>query len=176
MKFKYTDHHLHSRWSDDIVDNGPLFEDYLSVAEENKINICFLEHYEIYQIEMFENHPFRVNSINKYLEELDKIKDNYEFVLSGLEVDYYHDKADQLGEFMDEYEKQLDPKGPRTELKCGEKGTYSSNAELVGKIVRQIVNIAEGKPHRQMFIGDWGGGMSVYKEPKQEVPKQILYD
>jgi len=108
MKFKHTDFHLHTKWSDDIVDVGPSFEDYLGVAEDNKINICFLEHYEVYQIESFENHPFRLNSIDQYLEELDKIKENYEFVLSGLEVDYYHHKADQIHEFMDEYEKQLD--------------------------------------------------------------------
>ena len=108
MKYKLTDYHIHSNWSDDIADRGPLFEDYLNIAEENKINICFLEHYEIYQVESFEDHPFRVNSVETYLEELDKIKENYEFVLSGLEVDYYHHKADQIREFMDDYENQLD--------------------------------------------------------------------
>ncbi len=108
MKYPITDYHLHTKWSDDIADVGPNFEDYLNVAEENKINICFLEHYEIYQVETTENHPFRINSMDNYLEELDKIKDNYEFVLSGLEVDYYHDRADQIGEFLDEYESQLD--------------------------------------------------------------------
>ena len=108
MKYSLTDYHIHSSWSDDIVDIGPGFEDYLSIAEENDINICFLEHYEIYQIESFENHPFRINSIETYLEQLDKLKENYEFVLTGLEVDYHHHKADQIREFMDDYEKQLD--------------------------------------------------------------------
>ena len=89
---------------------------------------------------------------------------------------YFVDLRKENKEWVKEYEKHLDPEGPRTELKCGEKGCYSSNAELVGKIVKQIVNIAEDKPHRQMFIGSWGGGTSIYREPKQEVPKEIKYD
>ena len=108
MKFNYTDFHLHTRWSDDIVDVGPSFEDYLNVAEENKINICFLEHYEMYQVESVENHPFRVHSMEEYLEELDKVKESHDFVMSGLEVDYYHHMEDKIREFMDDYEKQLD--------------------------------------------------------------------
>lgn len=89
---------------------------------------------------------------------------------------YFVDLRSKDKEWVKEYEKQLDPKGPRTELKCGEKGCYSSNAELVGKIVRQMVNIAEGKVFAQMYIGDWGNPTGIYRMPKQKVPKEIKYD
>ncbi|MFW9898848.1 MAG: histidinol-phosphatase HisJ family protein [Candidatus Thorarchaeota archaeon] len=109
MKFKYTDYHVHTRWSHDIKEFGPLFEDYIKVAEKNKINICFLDHYELYYVENDKNYPFYGDGkIDQYLEEIDKIKENYESVLSGLEVDYYIDREMELWEFMDEYEKQID--------------------------------------------------------------------
>ena len=109
MKFKYTDYHVHTRWSHDIKDFGPYFEDYIKVAEKNKINICFLDHYELYYIENDKNYPFYGDGkINQYLEEVDKFKENYEYVLSGLEVDYYIDREMELWEFMDDYGKQID--------------------------------------------------------------------
>ncbi len=109
MKFKYTDYHIHSKWSHDIVEFGPTFEDYIKVAKKNKINICFLDHYELYPIEFDRTYPFYGDGkIEQYLEELDKLKENYEFVLSGLEVDYYIDREMELWEFMDDYKKQLD--------------------------------------------------------------------
>ena len=108
MKFKYTDYHVHTKWSHDIAKIGPSFEDYARIAEKNKINICFLDHYELYYIENDKSYPFYEGKIEKYLEEIDKIKEVYDFVLSGLEVDYYIDYEIQLMEFMDEFEKQFD--------------------------------------------------------------------
>lgn len=109
MKFKYTDYHVHTRWSHDIKDFGPNFEDYIKVAEKNKINICFLDHYELHYIENDKNYPFYGDGkINQYLEKVDKLKENHEYVLSGLEVDYYIDREMELWEFMDDYRKQID--------------------------------------------------------------------
>ncbi|MFW9988788.1 MAG: hypothetical protein ACFFC3_09050 [Candidatus Odinarchaeota archaeon] len=109
MKYKYTDFHVHTKgWSDDIGDDGPTFEDYILVAEEHQINVCFLNHYELYYIEINKNNPFHNGSIDDYLEEIDKLKETYDFILSGLEVDYYEDREIQLMEFMDDYEKELD--------------------------------------------------------------------
>lgn len=108
MKFKYTDYHVHTDWSHDIMKDGPSFQDYVTIAERNRINICFLNHYELYYIENDPTYPFYGGKLENYLEELDRIKENHEFVLSGLEVDYYEDREDQLREFMDDYEKQFD--------------------------------------------------------------------
>ncbi len=108
MKFKYTDFHVHSNWSDDNIEFGPSFEEYVKIAETNKINICFLEHYELISVESDKNHPFYGNKIEKYLEQLDNIKSNYEFVLSGLEVDYYQERETDLRIFIDDYGKELD--------------------------------------------------------------------
>ncbi|MFX1366375.1 MAG: hypothetical protein ACFFCE_04605 [Promethearchaeota archaeon] len=109
MKFKYTDYHVHSKgWSEDVTDDGPTFEDYILVAEKHQINVCFLNHFEFYYIEKDKNNPFRKGSVDDYLEEIDKLKETYDFILSGLEVDYYEDREIKLMEFMDDYEKELD--------------------------------------------------------------------
>ena len=108
MKYKYTDYHVHSKWSHDIKDFGPSFEDYLDIAEKNEINICFLDHYELYYIDNDETYPFYDGKIEQYLDEIDKVKATHDFVLSGLEVDYYTDYKIKLREFMDEYGKDFD--------------------------------------------------------------------
>ncbi|MBY9004606.1 MAG: histidinol-phosphatase HisJ family protein [Candidatus Lokiarchaeota archaeon] len=108
MKFKYTDYHVHTNWSLDIEENGPKFEDYIAVAEENRINVCFLEHYELYYLEKDKNTPFHDENIYNYLEEIDTLKETYDFILSGLEIDYYPEKETQLREFMDDNARDID--------------------------------------------------------------------
>ena len=109
MTFKFTDYHVHTaNWSSDISGNGPNFEDYIKIAEINQINICFLEHYELYDIENSRTNPFYDGNIDNYLEELDELKETYDFILSGLEVEYYKDREIQLMEFMDDYEREVD--------------------------------------------------------------------
>lgn len=108
MKFKYTDYHIHTRWSSDIKEDGPNFNDYIKIAEENEINICFLEHYELYNIERDKSDPFYDGKIDDYLEEFDDLKGIYKFILSGLELEYYRDREIELLEFMDDYGKEFD--------------------------------------------------------------------
>jgi histidinol-phosphatase (PHP family) len=110
MKFNYniTDYHVHTNWSADIQENGPVFNDYIEIAEKNKVNICFLEHYELYYIERVKTYPFYNNKIDDYLEEIDKLKENSKVLLGGLEVEYYQDREIELMEFMDDYGKDLD--------------------------------------------------------------------
>ena len=87
MTFRYTDYHIHTRWSGDVPENGPNFEDYIKIAEENKINVCFLEHYELYYIERFKDNKFYGDKINDYLEEIDRLKETFDFCMGGLEVE-----------------------------------------------------------------------------------------
>jgi histidinol-phosphatase (PHP family) len=108
MRFKYTDFHVHTYWSHDIVTNGPSFEDYAIIAEKRKINVCFLDHYELFYIEHDKNYPFYGGKIEQYLEEIDTLKESYDFVLSGLEVDYYKEYEYKLRAFMDIYGSQFD--------------------------------------------------------------------
>ncbi|MBY9011846.1 MAG: hypothetical protein KGD70_05685 [Candidatus Lokiarchaeota archaeon] len=108
MKFKYTDYHIHTNWSSDISEDGPNFNDYIKIAEEEEINICFLEHYELYKIERDKTDPFYNGKIDDYLEEFDDLKGIYKFILSGLELEYYRDREIELLEFMDDYEKEID--------------------------------------------------------------------
>ncbi|NVM36211.1 MAG: hypothetical protein HWN81_11495 [Candidatus Lokiarchaeota archaeon] len=109
MKFKYTDFHVHTRgWSVDVADDGPTFEDYILIAEEQQINVCFLDHYELHYVENDKNNPFYNGKVDDYLEEIDKYKETYNFIVSGLEVEYYKDREIQLMEFMDDYGKELD--------------------------------------------------------------------
>ncbi|MFX1454681.1 MAG: hypothetical protein ACFFDB_04840 [Promethearchaeota archaeon] len=109
MKFKFTDYHVHTaNWSTDIDIDGPTFEDYAKIAEIHEINICFLDHFELYSIENDKHNPFSNGNIVNYLEEIDELKETYDFILSGLEVEYYKDKEIELLEFMDDYGKELD--------------------------------------------------------------------
>ena len=109
MRFKFTDFHVHTRpYSVDVAENGPTFEDYIRVAEEQQINVCFLDHYELYYVENDKTNPFHDGKIDDYLEEIDIFKETYDFILSGLEVEYYENKEIKLMEFMDDYEKELD--------------------------------------------------------------------
>lgn len=108
MKYKLTDYHVHSTWSLDVPSKGPKFKDYIKIAEEHEINVCFLEHYELYYIERDKNTQFANEGIYDYLEEIDELKETYNFILSGLEIDYYQDKEDDLREFMDDHHKDLD--------------------------------------------------------------------
>jgi len=108
MKFKYTDYHVHTNWSLDIAENGPKFEEYIVVAEKNRINVCFLDHYELYYLEKDKKTPFYDENIYNYLEEIDTLKETYDFILSGLEVDYYPEKETQLREFMDDNAREID--------------------------------------------------------------------
>ncbi|MFX0047299.1 MAG: histidinol-phosphatase HisJ family protein [Candidatus Hermodarchaeota archaeon] len=108
MKFKYTDYHIHTNWSSDIPEDGPKFKDYIKIAEAEAINLCFLEHYELYYIEQDKTNPFYKNKIDDYLEEIDQLKENYDIILGGLEVEYYQDREIELREFMDDYANELD--------------------------------------------------------------------
>lgn len=110
------DFHVHTKWSLDIPE-GPSPEDYLEEAEKNKIHICFLDHYEL----VYKNNPkmpegknwtpiwpFEGDNWHKYLEIMDNLKSNYSFVSSGLEVDYYIDKEDELRNFIDDNKNEFD--------------------------------------------------------------------
>lgn len=83
---------------------------------------------------------------------------------------------DESIKWKEEYSAALSPDQPMTTLKCGEKGCYASNAELVSKVVRQIVNIAENKDLTTLFVGEWGEHDGIYRKPVQEVVKEIIYD
>jgi len=86
------------------------------------------------------------------------------------------DDSEPNKEWIKNYEESLNPNGPRIELKCGDKGCFSSNAELVSKIVKQMVNIAENKPLATMMIGDWGTPPPIFIAPTEEVPGKVEYD
>ncbi len=109
MKFQYTDYHIHTaKWSTDIEGDGPNFYDYIKVAEKNRINICFLEHFELYDIEINKSNPFYDGGVQNYLEEIDTLKETYNFILGGLEIEYYRDRETELLEFFDDYGKEFD--------------------------------------------------------------------
>ncbi len=109
MKFKFTDYHVHTaKWSMDVPKDGPEFEDYIKIAEIHEINVCFLNHFELYSIEKDKTNPFYEGNIDNYLEEIDELKETYDFIYSGLEVEYYRDREIELLEFMDDYNRELD--------------------------------------------------------------------
>ena len=81
-------------------------------------------------------------------------------------------------EWAKEYEDTLSPDAPVAGLLCGEKGCYPSNAELVSKIVKQMVNIVEKKPIITIYIGAWGSDEGIYRKEATLTPvnAEDLYD
>ncbi len=110
MKYIYTDYHVHTKWSHDIKENGPIFEEYALASQENAINICFLDHYEVFYVKNDKTYPFYggKDKVIEYLAELDKVKENHDHLLSGLEVDYYEEMEEEIAEFLDDFEKEFD--------------------------------------------------------------------
>jgi HisJ family histidinol phosphate phosphatase len=109
MRFNFTDFHVHTTpWSVDVAKDGPRFEDYIKVAEEHQINICFLDHYELYYVENDKTNPFYNGRISDYLEEIDVLKETYDYILSGLEFEYYENRELKLMELMDDYGNDFD--------------------------------------------------------------------
>ena len=110
------DVHIHTNWSEDNL-NGPSFEDYIPLAQKYKTHIGFADHFEMQYYRKYgggprnpEDPPWKLNpnSLEKYLEEIDGLKEHYSFVSSGLELDYYPEKKEELREFVDDYHTQFD--------------------------------------------------------------------
>ncbi|QEE15650.1 PHP domain-containing protein [Promethearchaeum syntrophicum] len=105
------DLHVHSNWSQDNLD-GPSLEEFIPLAERFKIHIGFADHFEF----KFPNPKdpkckecrLNQNSVDNYLEEIDKIKENYPFITSGLDFKFIPIRKDKLQEFTDDYRKQFD--------------------------------------------------------------------
>ena len=57
--------------------------------------------------------------------------------------------------WKEEYEEFLKPGQPIAELKCGEKCSFGPNTDLVSRMLRQILNIIEGKEITYYFISNW---------------------
>ena len=56
---------------------------------------------------------------------------------------------------QEEYEGLLDLSQPISDLMCGEKCSFGPNTDLVSRILRQILNILEGKELTYLFISNW---------------------
>lgn len=61
---------------------------------------------------------------------------------------------DRNEKIIKEYEESLNPKGPRSNLECGEKCSYPSNILLTAQIICQILNIIENRPYINLYVGN----------------------
>jgi HisJ family histidinol phosphate phosphatase len=109
------DLHIHSNWSQDNLE-GPSLAEYIPVAERYKLHIGFVEHFEMLYYDK-EKRPMadklgdwklNFDSLNIYLEEVDQLREAYPFVSSGLEIDYYPYRENDLHEFVDRIGDQFD--------------------------------------------------------------------
>lgn len=101
------DLHVHSNWSEDIKEVGPNASEYLEIAQKYKIHVGFLEHFELLH-EKDKDRKLNVNTIDAYLEEIDELKNNYDNITTGLEVDYYKEFEGRIAEFIDDYKNSFD--------------------------------------------------------------------
>jgi HisJ family histidinol phosphate phosphatase len=105
------DLHIHSNWSADNVD-GPMIQEYIPLAEQYKLHICFTEHFEFlyYETHDLRYGEWRLNpdSIDQYLEEIDTAREIFPHISAGLEIDYYPQRQEKIAEFVDQYRDQFD--------------------------------------------------------------------
>ena len=105
------DLHVHSNWSQDNL-NGPSMKDYAPLAERYKIHIGFADHFEFFDSDKkdseFKKYRLNQETVNNYLEEIDNIKENYPFITSGLEFNFYPNRIEKLQEFTDRYRSEFD--------------------------------------------------------------------
>ena len=87
-------------------------EKYAQLSERYKIHIGFAEHYELANFDTAtgrqNNLKLNPETISDYLEEVDSLKEQYKHISSGLELEYYPHREDQLREFLDDYRNEID--------------------------------------------------------------------
>jgi HisJ family histidinol phosphate phosphatase len=105
------DLHIHTNWSQDNL-TGPTFFDYLVRADRYRIHLGFTEHFEWAHYE--QTNPkmgiwkLTPATIDHYLEECDRAREQYPHCSIGLELDFYPSRIDPLVQFMDRYANQFD--------------------------------------------------------------------
>lgn len=105
------DLHVHTNWSGDAAPDATI-EKYAQLSEKYKIHIGFADHYELacFEKPLEIKRTFKLNpeTISNYLEEIDSAKEQYSHVTSGLELEYYPHREDQLRDFLDDYREDFD--------------------------------------------------------------------
>lgn len=105
------DLHLHTNWS---IDNprGPNMQDYIPIAEKHRMHIGFADHFEFLYYDTGDQRygPWKLNpnTVDAYLEEVDRARERYPRLTSGLEIDFYPQRLCQLQDFCDKYRKDFD--------------------------------------------------------------------
>ena len=93
------DLHVHTNWSQDIAFDGPNAKDYIPIAQKYHVHIGFLDHFELLR-EKETQWKLNLNTIDAYLKEMDELKKQYDFITTGLEIDYYPELEDKIEKFL----------------------------------------------------------------------------
>lgn len=105
------DLHVHTNWSID-ASSGATIEKYAQLSEKYKIHIGFADHYELACFEKSHintrNSILNPETLSEYLEEIDSAKEHYKHISSGLELEYYPEREDQLQNFLEDYQNEFD--------------------------------------------------------------------
>lgn len=109
------DLHLHSNWSQDNQE-GPTMADYIPIAEKFNLHIGFADHFEFLYYEdkdllqKYGKWRLTPETIEKYLEEIDSLKEQYPFVSSGLEIGFSPSPSRnaRIQNFIDDYQNDFD--------------------------------------------------------------------
>lgn len=97
---KYTDHHVHTRYS---PDSDASIEKYLIRAKELKLeNVIFTDHIDMGAIELeFQNHI----DYDEYFKTMEKFEKKYEIPIKiGVEIGYEKDYKEEIDELLNKYD------------------------------------------------------------------------
>ncbi len=101
------DLHVHTNWSQDIALNGPKPQEYVELAKKYHVHIGFLDHFELLR-EKEDQWKLNLNSIELYLKEMEELKRKYEFITTGLEIDYYPELESKIEDFIENFGQRFD--------------------------------------------------------------------
>ncbi len=105
------DLHIHTNWSQDNLE-GPSMLRWAEMGEKYRIHIGFADHFEMwyYKTKSQKYGTWRLtpDTIDDYLEECDKVREQYPHISTGLEIDFSRKYLSEITNFIDDYRNQFD--------------------------------------------------------------------
>ena len=105
MCYVAQDYHIHTRYSHDVEIGS--FWDYCVIAEENDIQLGFLDHFDVQKFQR-PDYLLSESRITCYLENFDEVKASYPEITIGLEINYDPGQREEFALFLNDHRKEFD--------------------------------------------------------------------
>jgi len=152
VNMHYIDYHVHTEYSPDASGS---FMDYCLIAEENGIQLGFLDHFDITRQISF----LPVSRVPAYLEDFERVRSNFPGVSIGLEIEYTPSRLDELASFLRDYRGKFDRYVGAVHFIFGKPATIRSSMERLlsiypfEKIEQEYFRLLKSAVQSRLFDG-----------------------